>query len=94
MFLFGLFLCVGPLVHQLLVLFSLVSGVSPAVHKWRQVQRQGQVSVPSQLYWKVLPDARSERTPAAPADVRGLQPNSDSLHTYTASDLQQRPESW
>lgn len=73
---------------------SLLSGLSPAMYKWWQVQCQGQVSVPSQLYWKVLPDACSEWTPAAPADLRQLQPNSGPLHTHTAADLQQRPESW
>lgn len=64
------------------------------MYKWWQVQCQGQVPVSSKLYRKVLPDATSERTPAAPAVVRDFQPNSGPLHTQPASDVQQWTDSW
>lgn len=74
--------------------FSLFSGVPLAMHEWWKVQHKGQVSVPSQLHWKVLPDACSEWTPAASARGWRLQSNSGSFHTHTASDLRERPEYW
>lgn len=76
-------------------LFSLFSCLSPTVCQWRQVQREGQVSLSAQLHWKVLSDARSEWTAAAaPANIWRLQPDSGPLHAYVAPHLRPRPESW
>lgn len=69
------------------------SGVPPAMYKRGKVQCQGQVPVPSKLCRKVLPDAGSEWSPAAPSDFGFLQPDTGSLHAHAASDLQQRQDS-
>lgn len=73
--------------------FVFFSGMPSSLHEWWKVQRQGQVSVPAYLHREVLPDACSEREwAAAPEWTAADVP--DSLHSHSASHLQQWTEPW